>query len=201
MSKKIFTKVASVILCTIYGSIVYFSTLNYQEYQKILEQIKEPTTSIITTTDPKYGIMENWIRTPLISSNSEYYFSFSPSSWENQYIASTYHKDSLVFLPQEFIEIISSNKFDDFDTTLSLPFYAKRLSKYQTINKITYQLKKTDFTSLPFYIRPFAHKLGRYTLNSVNTDKFTVIKTNGDTYLLVGKNKMIDTRIKDIIYE
>lgn len=199
--KKIFTKVASVILCTIYGSIVYFSTLNYQEYQKILEQIKEPTTSIITTTDPKYGIMENWIRTPLISSNSEYYFSFSPSSWENQYIASTYHKDSLVFLPQEFIEIISSNKFDDFDTTLSLPFYAKRLSKYQTINKITYQLKKTDFTSLPFYIRPFAHKLGRYTLNSVNTDKFTVIKTNGDTYLLVGKNKMIDTRIKDIIYE
>ena len=199
--KKIFTQTVSIILCILYGIIVYCSILNYREYQKILQQIKEPSTCIITTTEPNYGIMENWIQTPLIKSKSGYYFSFSPSSWENQYIAVTYHKDSLAFIPQEFIENISADKFDTFATTPSLPFYAKRLPEYQKIDKVVYQLKKTDYSSLPFYIRPFAHKLGRYTLTEVETDKFTVINIKGGTYLLVGKNKMIDNRVKEIIYE
>ena len=199
--KKIFTQTVSIILCILYGIIVYCSILNYKEYKKILQQIKEPSTCIITTTNPNYGIMENWIRTPLIKSKSGYYFSFSPSSWENQYIAVTYHKDSLAFIPQEFIENISADKFDTFATTPSLPFYAKRLPEYQKIDKVVYQLKKTDYSSLPFYIRPFAHKLGRYTLTEVETDKFAVINIKGGTYLLVGKNKMIDNRVKEIIYE
>lgn len=199
--QKLFTQTVSIILCIFYGSIVYCSILNYQEYQRILQQIKEPSTYIITTTVPNYGIMENWIRTPLIKLNSGYYFSYSPSSWENKYIATTYHKDSLVFLPSEFIESISLDKFDTFGTTSSLPFYAKRLPEYQSINKVSYQLKETDFASLPFYIRPFAHKLGRYTLTEVETDKFGVININGGSYLLVGKNKIIDNRVKEIIYE
>lgn len=198
--KNIYT-IISMILCLLYGGIVYCSVLNYKEYQRILQQIKEPSTCIITTKDSHYGIIENWIRTPLVSSNSEYFFAYSPSSWENQYIATTYHKDSLIFLPEEFIENISSDKFDTFSTTPTLPFYAKRLSDYQKISKVVYQLQETDFASLPFYIRPFAHKLGRYTLTEVETDKFTVINIKGTPYLLIGKNKMIDNRVKDIIYE
>ena len=198
--KNIYT-IVSMILCLLYGGIVYCSVLNYKEYQRILQQIKEPSTCIITTKDSHYGIIENWIRTPLVSSNSEYFFAYSPSSWENQDIATTYHKDSLIFLPEEFIENISSDKFDTFSTTPTLPFYAKRLSDYQKISKVVYQLKETDFASLPFYIRPFAHNLGRYTLTEVKTDKFAVININGTPYLLIGKNKMIDHRVKDIIYE
>lgn len=199
--RKNVSQTISVILCFMYGSVLYCSVLNFQEYQRILQQIKEPSTCIITITDSHYGLMENWIRTPLINSNSEYYFSYSPSFWENQYIACTYHRDSLIFLPQEFIGNISQDKFDTFGTTPNQPFYAKRLHEYKKIDKVVYQLKETDFASLPFYIRPFAHKLGRYTLAEVETDKFAVININGTSYLLVGKNKMIDHRVKNIIYE
>ena len=61
-------------------------------------------------------------------------------------------------------------------------------------------LHPTDFNSLPFYIKPFASKLDRYSATEVPvTTNFGILDIEGQNYLFVEKNDMIDNRLKDIV--
>lgn len=185
-------------LITLYGIILVYSISNYNEYSSLLTQIKNPRTNIITTNEKNYGIFESFIRKPLIDNKSEYYFSFSPDFWENQYISHTYNKDYLIFLPNEFISQINTNKFDSFYTTNTLPFYVKKIDSKENISKVSFLLNEIDYSNIPFYIKPFAHKLDRYTLRELTTNRYSISFIDDNYYLFVKKNSYIDNRVSHI---
>jgi len=54
-----------------------------------------------------------------------------------------------------------------------------------------------DFSSLPFYERPFAHRRMRYTATEVESE-FSVVSIEGDDYLIVPKNEAVDDRVRAI---
>lgn len=178
---------------------------NYQEYSRVTEILKNTNSELITTKNKRYNTIHNRFNIYYITpKDSEHYNCFIPNNWENSMIATYFNKrGGVIFIPQYIIEDLSrhTNKFDNFYTTKNYPVYIKEINSSEHIHKVTFQLEEIDYSTLPFYIKPFAHKFDRYSLESLDTDRFSIIEFNGKSYLFVGKNKMIDARVKDIIYE
>ena len=126
---------------------------------------------------------------------------FDSFFWQNKYIAKTYGKDSLVFIPRDLIEDVKlkPSRYNDFYTEKEWPFYVKRVEGADAPYSVTFLLNETDFSSLPFYIRPFAHKMEKYTATEISAGKYVINNLLGDNYLMVGKNRLIDNRVKEIV--
>ena len=63
------------------------------------------------------------------------------------------------------------------------------------------RLYKTTSDDLPFYIRPFADKMERYSANEIETSRFAVVWINKKPYIIVNKHPMVDNRLKEIVVE
>lgn len=177
---------------------------NHKEYKRVTDILQNTDNELIMTKSKRYNEMHNRFNIYYIpEEDSEFYNVFNSTAWENSLISNYYKKKKIIFIPYYIAKDLYqfSHNFKDFHTIPTYPVYIKELSTSEQINKVTFLLKETDYTTLPFYIKPFAHKLDRYSLTSLNTEKFSIIKFNGKTYLFVGKNYIINSRVKEIIYE
>ena len=132
----------------------------------------------------------------------EYDTPFKGHEWINNY----YQKAILIFIPEDFYTDLKLHPehYNNFYTTQKRSFYAKRLEKHETnIHHITYQLRTAKRKDIPFHHLPIAHMLERYTAKSIFVDPkyYSIITINQIPYLLVGKNKLIENRVEQIIYE
>ena len=80
------------------------------------------------------------------------------------------------------------------------PFYAKRIET-KNVKRVRMLFYDTDYTKLPFWVRPFAHYLGYYTINEIKTYHFSTVEIGGNNYILVNKLPLAETRLKAIIVE
>lgn len=69
------------------------------------------------------------------------------------------------------------------------------------VRDVKFLLRECRREDIPFFLRTFAHYFERYTQDSVAANRFDVVTVGGERYLLVYKNRLIDSRVKDIIYE
>ena len=190
----------------IIGSVPVLSAAmaNNEETDKLVQQMKENNDWIVRTNEKRLNsIMEKYVLGMFFDENSEFYRSCDPNAWDIKLIAKHFNKDSIVFLPEKFIDEIKteSYKYDEFNIPTDLPFYAKRLSSNENPQKVMYLMSECDYSALPFYIRPFAPKLGIYSLMELEADRFNVLELYGERYLLVLKNWSIDDRLRGIVYE
>lgn len=112
-------------------------------------------------------------------------------------MAVTYGKERLAFLPSEFIKNVKLDKeaYSEFDINSKLPFYCKRLSDNEEVKGVKFLLRKCNADEIPFYYRPFANRLARFSAKSVDCDKWAVQEVYGDRYVMITKNAMIDNRL------
>lgn len=177
---------------------------NYQEYKRVTDIIQKTDNELIITQNDRYNQIHDRFNIYYIpKEDSEFHNVYNSSAWENTLISDYYKKKKLIFIPHYIVKDLyqCSHKFNNFYTTENYPVYIKEINTTNNIKKVTFILNETDYSCLPFYIRPFAEKFDRYRLTNLNTDKFSVINFNGKSYLFVGKNYMIDSRVKEIIYE
>ena len=184
----------------LYSFILNGSIANYKESNEMFDQIKKNSSNVIIYDEPELGWLDCFVRKPLESSKSEYYFAFSSDYWENKFIAASYNRDSLIFLPEAFLAGIRANHFEDFYTNEDIPFYAKKIDCTDEITIVKFKLKETNISELPFYIHPFVHLFSKYTIKDVETEKYSVENVDGSCFLLVGKNHNIDNRVESVEY-
>jgi len=124
---------------------------------------------------------------------------YDPKGWPAS-IAATYHCDSLVFLPQAFLDDLKehSDKYEQLDFDTSLEFFVQHIGKNEEINEIRYRLLPFDFSSLPFFFRPIAMKMKRYNQSSVATTKWATVTLYGKRYLIIKRDHDYDNRLLDI---
>lgn len=130
-----------------------------------------------------------------ITKSSEAYLHFT-DTW----IANRFKKDSLVFIPETlYTEITKSpEKFNNvFYTTDDFPFYVMQNNEKKILS-VTFILRKTNYKKLPFYIKPIAHKLKRYTADTITSNLFNTINISNSNYIFVNKNSIIKDRILHI---
>lgn len=183
-----------------YILVMPFLWRNYQEYKSLIAQIEKGGSYIIQTEKVDYPtIMEKIICRPIDDYNNR----FSTKNFWNICMSATYGRDSLAFVPSAFIRSISENpeKHTEFSSDEKWPFYAKKLDGYRDVTNVTLHLRKTEKNEIPCVMRPFAERMQRYSALEISEDRFSVLKVDGDFYLLVKKNEMVDNRLAYITYQ
>lgn len=182
------------------GSSFFVLTLlyqNYEDYKKCIIQIDNTDNKIILTNTIKYeGFFTRYIVYFAGSETSEYYSPY-PS-----FISEHFHKEKLCFIPESLYNDIKSdsNKYLNFNINSEYPFYVIALEN-EEVSKVIMKLYKTNISDLPFYIRPFANKLARYSANELEVNRYAVIKVDNMPYIIVNKHPMVDNRLKEIVVE
>ena len=191
----------SVILICSY-SLVNYNRSNYEEYKDVVNQLESKNELILTKDSPipayfKRFIVNEW--TP----KSDLYFAYNKDNIRNRIIAHHFGVESIFFIPNYLYKDIQLNpdRYEHFTTYSNLPYYIKKYDKGK-IQKIYFVLKETNYNELPFYIKPFAKKLSRYSAQKVEASKYyAVVNIDGESYAIVNKNLLIDSRLKEIIVE
>lgn len=196
-----------IVTCTIclflYIGILYFSILNFNNSRFILSQIKNSPSSIILTDRIAVpDFLKSYIVPPFVNFDGEYYDAFTYSSGWNKTIAHFYHReDSIVFIPKQVYNDIHIRDERVFDIKKqgSYPFYVVPVKgKISEELDVKYVLTPTNFAILPFYIRPFASRMIQYTVSELDVKTKDIITINDNQYLCLGKNYLVDNRVKCI---
>lgn len=187
----------SLVIMTIYT--IPFAYKNYEESNRVLSQLKKQKDSIIMSECLNTPTNASRFVIPLVNWYSNG-MPFSGKNWENQMIAKRFQKKEIIFLPASIYQgmVYNNPKFKRFYTTPNIPFYVKQVNKKQ-ISNVIFKLNPTDYDKLPFYIRPFANKMQRYSLNELQTEKYDVLTIEKKNYLFVKKNALIGNRLEKII--
>lgn len=187
--------------CILYTVIMYYSINNYKEYKYILSQLqlKKDNKIIVNEIHPPFYI-DSYVLTYLDDSRIDLHnWYFYDYSW-NTVIARTYRYDSLVFVPtMVYDDIINHNdRINDIQQQKNYPFYVMPINSTTDGINPTFILRPTDFQHLPFYIRPIAHKMFRYTATEIPTSRYGIINIQGQNYIFITKNDAIDDRVESI---
>lgn len=188
-------------IITILGYIIYLSHHNQLYTNSLIKKITQSSNNIIIFDDYSFNYLEKrFIYKFIFIDEQKFYPNFISTCEENILISKYFNRnDTLVFLPKSLLNNLE--KYDKFHTENELPFYAKKIEPNEKIKAVKFTLIESDSLSLPFYIRLFAKKLERYTLQELPTNKYTTIDIKRNKYLFVTKEPIIDNRVKDIIYE
>ena len=186
--------VCGVAVCVILAQTIYYSRLNYREYQQCVAQIEKTETGIIETEEvccPAF--FDRLILRFKPSEKSEYYYC------QNDWIDGYFGKGTLWFLPRRFMERIRQDEsaFEEFETNTDLPFYARR-TEADSVRLALFHLSKPEAKDIPLLIRPFAGKQARYSAREVPTANLRVITLPQGRFVLVMKNHLIDPRVESI---
>ena len=178
----------------LYGFVLFWSLQNDKDSSSLLAEIKNGTTDIVVFEDRK---IPAYIADYIIKMNRDY------NSPYNIYIATLYHRDKISFIPKNIYEAImsQSHEISRIDRQRDFAFYVIPLDAEDTENlHPVFILNPTDFDTLPFWLRTFAHKLDRYTATEIPIAErfFNIAEIDGGKYLFISRNKMIDNRVKDI---
>ena len=188
------TVICSLFVVVFLMQTLYYSRLNYQEYQRCVAQIQNTETGIIETNEVECPhFFDRMIVRFKPSENSDYYY--YNSGWIDRY----FEKEHLVFLPHRFLEQTRRElgSFGEFDTKTDLPFYAK-IEDSGMFSKAVFHLAPVKKTDIPFVLRPMARKMERYSAEQVETDRIGYVDLPEGRFLLVMKNHMIDNRVERI---
>ncbi len=189
----------SIGLMAFYGLLLRHTIPSWQESQRLIAQIERTDDGIIGTNEHHAGFFSSYICTMLSPDSTVNAINYDPEGWPAS-IAATYHRDSLVFLPQSFLEDLRMHP-DRFEKpVLSSPyqFFVQRIDDHAEINGVEFLLAPNDFTDIPFLFRPIAKKMSRYTDTTVATDKWVSLMLYGRRYLFIKRDHDLEKRLIDI---
>ena len=184
----------ALLYCSIYA--LFIMQKNYNNYKNCISQIADNKQIILTNTIDYIPFFNRFI----------VYFNYPETSIRynpfNVMISNHFRKDQLCFFPSHIYHAIQSdsNQFNAFHINDKQPFYIKKIDS-DKINHVYFILNETNYEELPFYIRPFAKKMGHYTLTKIETTYYSIIELLGNRYLIVNKNMDFDYRVKEISTE
>lgn len=186
------------ILIMTVGYVLDLSFRNYREYRSCMSQIEKSEDGIILTNEVKCSpYFERFIVRFIESEASVRYNGFMNQRW----IANRYRRDSLFFIPQKIYTQIKEfpDVFEEkFYTNESLPFYVMKKKKCMDMASAVFVLDETNYEDLPVYLRFIAPKFEKYRVKEILSDKVNTINILGPDYYFVGKNYLVDNRVKSI---
>lgn len=195
-----------IIIGLLYSAVVYYSIVNYREYKYILSQIKQKQDTIIPINVISFPFyIETYILEYLDDTRAEmgncYYYD---NCW-NRCIAATYCMDSIAFVPKiVYDDIVNhSDRINDIKQQKDYPFYVVPTNDNTENIAPTFILNPTDFQQIPFYLRPIAHRMLRYTATEVQASPslYGTIYIKGKKYVFINRHEAIDDRVEAITLE
>ena len=186
-------------LVIFYALLLRHTIASWQESQRLIAQIERTTDGIIGTREHDAGIFSSHICTMLSLDSTVNAMNYDPHGWPAS-IAATYHRDSLVFLPQTFLDELKAQpgRYDSLSQDLPYEFYVQRIEDDAVIKQVDFLLEPNDFSDIPIVFRPIARRMNRYTDTTVTTSKWVTLSLYGRRYLLIKRDHQLAHRLKAI---
>ncbi len=186
-------------LVIFYALLLRHTIASWQESQRLIAQIERTTNGIIGTREHDAGIFSSHICTMLSLDSTVNAMNYDPHGWPAS-IAATYHRDSLVFLPQTFLDELKAQprRYDTLSLATPYEFYVQRIDDDAVIKQVDFLLEPNDFSGIPFVFRPIARRMNRYTDTTVTTSKWVTLSLYGRRYLLIKRDHQLAHRLKAI---
>ena len=187
------------------GLVIFYSMLlrhtiaSWQESQRLIAQIERTTDGIIGTREHDAGIFSSHICTMLSLDSTVNAMNYDPHGWPAS-IAATYNRDSLVFLPQTFLDELKAQprRYDTLSLATPYEFYVQRINDDAVIKQVDFLLEPNDFSDIPIVFRLIARHMNRYTDTTVTTSKWVTLSLYGRRYLLIKRDHQLAHRLKAI---
>ena len=192
--------ISAVALTAWMSAVGYHSYLNHLETTSLVNQIKSGKSYQIITDEHDAGWLSQYVLPMIEPDRSRYAENYSTSYWTSHAIAAYYGRDSLCFIPKKLVARVASEpaRFSSFEIPTDLPYYVANADSIGHFSKLEFVLKPTDFATLPFWRRPFAHRQEKYTLDKMDIDNPASVEINGGRYVIVKRHPDIDFRVKNI---
>ena len=189
----------AVALVAFYALVLLHTIPSWQESKRLINQIESTSDGIIATNEHHAGLFSSFICTMLSPDSTVNAMNYDPKGWPAS-IAATYHRDSLIFLPQAFLEDLKARPDYYKKLYLDTPFefYVQRIDDGTAIDKVIFQLAPNDFSDISPLLRPVARRMNRYNDTSVPSTKWTIITLYGQRYLLIKKDHTLHHRLLNI---
>ena len=186
-------------LVIFYALLLRHTIASWQESQRLIAQIERTTDGIIGTREHDAGIFSSHICTMLSLDSTVNAMNYDPHGWPAS-IAATYHRDSLVFLPQTFLDELKAQprRYDTLSLATPYEFYVQRINDDAVIKQVDFLLEPNDFSDIPIVFRPIARHMNRYTDTTVTTSKWVTLSLYGRRYLLIKRDHQLAHRLKAI---
>ena len=120
---------------------------------------------------------------------------YDPHGWPAS-IAAACHRDSLIFLPQGFLDDLKTHpeRYTSLDLNTPWEFYIQRIDEDAVIDSVTFRLAPNDFSDIPALFRPIARRMNHYTSTTATT-RWVTLNLYGHRYLLIKKDREIQHRV------
>ena len=181
-----------VVACCVFCCMTWYTIKVRAEHRHLLERVMTAETNAI----PCHSVaMPDWmlqyVSRPVRMNR------FKPDA----YIAAAYGKAPLTFVPDMIWNDIACNspRLHDIALQGDYPYYVIPLEEGAEDAKPVFVFNPVDFGSLPFYVRPFAGRLGRYTVNELPCYNYGVLSIGGRPYLFISKHDLLDCRLNSIV--
>lgn len=171
---------------------------NFQEYEDIEHVITTNNSEIIPTCEVHpMGVLSRFVGRCIPSDNNGMVKTYDASFYVNKYIATYYHKSSVIFVPSIILVDIQKGLItDEFNYNKEYPYYVKRHTG--DVSQVIYKLRPVKEGEIPFIFRPLSQYMGKYTLMEVEASNYGLVKIEGVPYLFVDRNETIDDRVERI---
>lgn len=191
--------VLTVGLIIFYGLLLRHTIASWQESRRLVAQVECTSDGIIGTREHDAGIFSSHVCTMLSLDSTVNAINYDPHGWPAS-IAATYHRDSLVFLPQDFLDDLKAQpgRFDTLSLVTPYEFYVQHVDDGTTVRQVDFMLEPNDFSELPLIFRPIARRMNRYTDTTVTTTKWVVLTLYGRRYLLIKRDHRLFHRLRSI---
>ena len=188
-----------VALVAFYALLLRHSISSWQESQRLIAQIEQSPDGIVGTREHDAGLFNRYIRTMISRDATAGAVNYDPAGWPAS-IAATYGRDSLVFLPQTFLDDLHlhSERFDTLALDTPFEFYVCRIGGDEQIGEVRFLLGPNEFSDVPWLFRPIARRMNRYTDTIATTRKWATVTLDGRRYLLIKKDRDVLPRVREV---
>jgi hypothetical protein len=179
-----------------YGLMMRHAVPNWQETERLVNQIEQNTDSIISTQEHNAGPFTSFMCTMIEKDTSDYATNFDPRT-EPASIAATYHRKSLVFLPKTLLDDLKTNPqhYDTLNLKSPYGFYIKRIGKEEHISQVNYLLRPLEDPNQASFFRRLAIKASHYPDTISETHQWVVLDLYDNKYLVINKINAIKDRL------
>ena len=174
--------------------IFYYSYVNYRNFKSAEYQLTNTNNEIILYDDIRIPyIFQKYILVPRS-------YNFISYKLGNGALNLYYDKPIILFLPNNIYKDIKKDKdiLIDIFSQKNYKFYVLPI-KFNDRGKTPYfKLNIMNNIDIPIFLRPFKNKLDRYSASEIPIKDYQTVSINGNYYLVIGRNEIIDKRINSI---
>lgn len=175
--------------------IVYYSYVNYKNFKTVEYQLTKTNNNIILYDDIHIpSFIKQFIMVPRS-------YNFISCGLGNSALNLFYGKRNIIFLPYQIYQDLKNRRNIIYNLNLQgdYKFYVMPLEDMDRKTIPYFILNPDNDADIPIILRHFKNKLDRYSATEIPAQDYQFININGDIYLIIGRNEIVDKRVNSII--